>query len=186
MIPNWSRFSVGVILGLWFASMFIKGHLSVSIHELKHYILSQLVGNKFKGMRVRKHSGHVVYHYTPQTEKYNALIALAPYWFPLFTLPALLIALSISLELTKMVLMIVGFGYGVDLLLNIRDISPIQTDLTNINGGYNVGLAFVIAMNATLCTMLIAWVSLGTLGLKMLFTGHWNFMVHIVSYYRGL
>lgn len=65
----------------------------------------------------------------------------------------------------------VGAAFGADLLLNFRDVSPYQTDLTTIRGGYFVGLIYVLAMNLVIATFLLAWVMQGTSGLLTLAEG---------------
>ncbi|MCB0337386.1 MAG: hypothetical protein KDD62_13815, partial [Bdellovibrionales bacterium] len=183
---NFVQFAMGGLIGSWIAHMFIKGHSSVLIHEVKHSIVSNLVGNRAKGMRIQRKSGHFKYSYTKATEKYNALIALAPYFLPVFTFATTLAAHIIYAQTYYKLLFVVGAGFGMDMILNWRDVSPIQTDLTNITGGYKVGVAFVTLMNLAIFTFLLAWVLDGGQGLKFLFAALWESMVHVVAYYRGL
>ena len=51
------------VVGLLIGKVFIRGHVSVLIHESKHAIVSNLVGNKRKGMKIGRNSGHFVYAY---------------------------------------------------------------------------------------------------------------------------
>ena len=130
---NWTRFGMGFVIGGWFASLFLRNRLAVFIHETKHAVLSGLVGNQAKAIKVQKHTGHYEYSYTKQTKRYNAFIALAPYWLPLFSFPCILIALATGVT-QQLLLMAVGAAYGADTITNIREISPTQTDLTGIRG----------------------------------------------------
>jgi len=182
---NWFRFIAGFILGCWAASIFIRGHISVFIHELKHSIISNLVGNKARGMKIRKRSGHFEYSYTQRTAGYNAFIALAPYWLPLFLVPACIIALTLWHHDHQLAVAVIGVGFGIDAMLNLRDISRVQTDITGITGGYSVGLLYIAAINLAIFSTLAAYVSQGTYGLKYLTYSLWQFMIHIVGYYRG-
>lgn len=184
---NWCKFLSGMVLGGLIAKVMIQGHISVFCHELKHMLVSKIwANNKNKGFKIRRKSGHYKYAYSRETEKFNALISLAPYFFPLFTVPAALIAWPISYHSPHWITFILGVGYGIDCLLNVRDISPIQTDLTEITGGYNTAIAFVIAINLTIFTLLAAFVSQGVFGLQFLVHALWDFMIHIVNYYRSL
>jgi hypothetical protein len=178
------EFLIGNAFGCWFASMFINGHLAVLLHETKHSVFSSLVGNKAKKMKIKKETGSFEYSYTKDTKAYNAFIALAPYWMPLFTLPTVgAIALLVGQpSLTS--LFVVGAAYGADTFLNVRDIHRRQTDIINIRGGYMFGLLYIIAMNLALLTMLLAWVMQGYLGLKLLLYGLWKLVVGIVAYYQ--
>lgn len=178
------RFGIGVFIGVWLAQGFLKGRFSVAIHEFKHRLISGLVGNKHKGFVVKKNSGEYRYEYTKETAQYNAFIALAPYWVPLFTGIALLLSLTLWRHNHTLIPLVVGVAYGVDLLMNTRDISPHQTDLTLTRGGYQVGVLYVIVMNATIFSYLISWVMQRLYGLKYLGYGLWQFVLHIVSYYR--
>lgn len=179
------RFLAGFVVGGWFASTLIKGRHAVLIHEVKHAIISGFAGNKWKRMKVKGDSGYFRYAYSKSTAEYNAFIALAPYWLPLFTLPALLIALPIWWHSHELVIVIVGIGYGADCILNIRDISPVQSDITHITGGFNVGLSYIVVINLAVVTILLAWVMEGVTGLTFLLFGLWKICLHIVAYYQA-
>lgn len=183
--PRWTQFGLGGILGLWLAGVLVRGRRSVFLHEWKHDIVSVLFfGNRPGKFKIGPDSGHLAYRYTHRSAPGNAFIALAPYWLPLLT--AIIGGTAcIVLRDAPATLLIMGAAYGADLRLNIRDIHPRQTDITNITGGYRVGLLYIFAMNLTLFTVLAAWVSQGVLGLKYLLYGLWQLVLHIVSYYRA-
>src|SRR5258708_2545010 len=65
------------------AHFLIRAYLSVCIHECKHMICALLAGDKAKGMKIARGSGHFEYAYNEETAGYNAFIALAPYYIPL-------------------------------------------------------------------------------------------------------
>lgn len=182
---NGGRFLLGVMLGAWLSYAFLKGHVSVLIHEFKHALISNLVGNKWKGMKVKENSGHFEYAYSKSTAAYNAFISVAPYWLPVFTLPLLGISLALWYGNHQLIVFVVGIGYGADLICNTRDISPIQTDLTEINGGYGVALIYVLAINIVVFSLLIAWVFQGLFGLKYLLFGLWHFLLNIIMNLRA-
>ncbi len=161
-------FLASCLLGAILAQVCIRGHISVLLHEFKHSLISNLVGNKFKEMQINEHSGHVSYSYTKRTAHYNAFIALAPYITPVFTFVSILIAIACLRHTEIGTLMIVGLAYGADLLLNTRDISPVQTDITLIRGGYSVGLLYIAAWNFILAALILAWALQGTEGLLTL------------------
>ena len=183
---NWELFGVGVLVGLLVAKSFFVNHLSVACHELKHYLLARLAGNKFKNMNVKQRSGHMTYSYTKSSKKFNALIALAPYWFPLMTIFAIFLSIPAYFSFPDAVFAIVGIGVGADFLMNMRDISPIQTDLTKIRGGMKVALAFIVGMNLSLLTIIAAWVSQGFVGIKLLGIKLFDIIVSIYQYYTNL
>jgi hypothetical protein len=158
-------FLMSCLCGAALAKAVIRDHLSVLLHEFKHRLIANLVGNKFKGMKINKNSGHVVYTYTKKTAHYNAFISLAPYIVPIFTFVTTLIALASLRGDPLMILVVVGLGYGADLLLNIRDISPIQTDISLIRGGYSIGLLYIIAWNLMIAALVLAWAFQGIAGI---------------------
>ncbi len=163
-----TRFFVTVLIGAVLAQLCIRGHLSVLIHEFKHSLISNLVGNRHRGLKIGRDSGHYAYAYSKRTAHYNAFISLAPYITPVFTFLAVLAALIFFREDRQVAVAVVGCGYGIDLLLNMRDISPIQTDISLIRGGYGMGLLYIAAWNLLTLAVLLAWVFQGSHGLFLL------------------
>jgi len=155
--------------GAFLAKILIRKHISVLIHEFKHSLVANLVGNKHKDMKIEENSGYYQWLYTPRTAHYNAFIALAPYITPVFTFLAVLFVLSVAGEERILTIILVGVGYGMDLMLNIRDISPIQTDISLIRGGYKVGVLYIIGWNLLLAGLVLTWAFNGTDGLVILF-----------------
>jgi hypothetical protein len=158
------------IFGALLSHSMIRDHFSVLLHEFKHALISNLVGNKNKKMKVNRNSGHLVYAYTKKTAHYNAFIALAPYIVPLFTLFATAVSLLFAQSDPVVAAIFIGLAYGTDLLLNIRDISPIQTDITLIRGGYSVGLLYILAWNLLTASLVLAWAFQGAAGIGELFS----------------
>jgi hypothetical protein len=161
-------FATALIAGIGLAHYLVKGHLSVLIHEWKHEVVSSLVGNRNKRMEVQEHSGSLQYEYTEQTAHYNAFIALAPYILPLSTFIGILTTLAISPSDPRVPLIIIGVSYGIDLLMNARDISPIQSDIHLIRGGFYVGLLYIISWNMITTALTFAWAFNGFSGITEL------------------
>ena len=181
---RWRYFAAGGVLGAWMGHVLIRHELSIFLHELKHAIISNLAGNRDRGMKIRRRSGHFQYEYYQHTEKYNALIALAPYFLPLFTLPSLLFLLVPGWgSHPTLPLVVIGFACGADLILNLRDISGKQSDIVNIKGGFTVGLLFIGAMNIVLLSYLFAWACQGWQGLQFMLTALTKVVVSLVAYY---
>lgn len=157
------------IFGAVLAHSMIRGHFSVLIHEFKHALISNLVGNKNKKMQVNQNSGHLVYSYTKKTAHYNAFISLAPYIVPLFTFVGILLSIAVAGGDPLVALIVIGLAYGADLLLNMRDISPIQTDITLIRGGYGIGIMYILAWNLFSAALVLAWAFQGSAGVAELF-----------------
>jgi len=167
-IGNFAYFALAASIGAVIASLLVRNELSVFIHELKHSIVSNLSGNRAKGMKVRSNSGHFVYEYTEATRAYNAFISVAPYWFPFCQIIVLIPVLLFMHQSTPAAAAVMGIAFGMDLIMNIRDISPHQTDFSRLNGGYLIGTLYVSAMNIALTTILVAWILQGLPGLWFL------------------
>jgi len=173
-VANSLLFVLGALVGVILAALFIRNHISVLIHEFKHQLISNLVGNKSKGFKIDRNSGHFEYAYTKATRHFNAFISLAPYIVPLFSLLGLLIAATLFRfrpENRHYTALMLGVGYGTDLLLNLRDISPIQSDINEIRGGYCVGLTYIVIWNAVIVGMLFIVASQGVLGVLAMGAG---------------
>jgi hypothetical protein len=159
---------VGAVIGGLITHLFLRKHLSVLLHEWKHSVVSNLVGNKRKRMRIDEHSGFFEYSYTKETAHFNFLIALAPYIIPVFTLVAALTIFAVQPDAHWKSVALLGVGYGADVLMNLRDISPIQTDISLIRGGYWFGVSYIAAWNVTILALVIAWCAAGGSGLSLL------------------
>lgn len=179
-------FALGCAPGIFVAFYVLQGKYNVLVHEFKHSLISGLVGNRWRGMKVSKESGQFTYAYSKHTAAYNAFIALAPYWVPLFTFLSLLLALALWRHQPHTLAVVVGVGFGIDLVMNTRDIGPHQTDFTLIRGGFPIGLVYVVAMNLCLHSFLAAWLMQGVPGLVFLVKNLWQFLLAVVFYFRGI
>lgn len=178
-------FASSACLGACGAHYLIRHHISVFIHELKHSIASHFAGNKSKEMKINRDSGHFTYEFSKETAHLNAFIALAPYCLPLCTMPTLGVAYLFWHHDALMLVILVGAAFGADLVLNFRDVSPYQTDLTTIRGGYFIGLTYVVAMNLVIATFLLAWVMQGSTGLLRLAEGS-IFVLQRIAHRSGI
>lgn len=179
-------FACAALVGGLCAHFFIKGHISVLIHEFKHSLISNLVGNKRKGMKIDRDSGYFEYAYSKETKHFNAFISVAPYIVPVFTFIAGLIAFALFRHEHILAALVVGIGYGLDLVLNIRDISPIQTDLSLLRGGYRLGVLYVTAWNVLIFGLLLAWVLKGGAGLAHVLESISIFFVNLHQWYSEM
>ena len=157
-------FVVACALGGYLGRLVLRGSWGVFLHELKHSIVSNLSGNRAKGMEVEEETGSFAYEYTRKTAHMNAFINIAPYVFPLFTL--LLLGLgALWFPLASMPLLVLGsLGFGMDCYAHIRDVGPHQSDFQRLRGGYPIGLSFVVLVNATVFIVLLFWVLYGPSG----------------------
>ena len=145
-----------VFLGL-LIGVVVSGRIDVFIHELKHSIVSNLAGNKAKGMKIDQETGHFEYTYTKATSHLNAFISLAPYTFPLFLIGSLPLAVLLYSKDPLVARYLMSFALGIDLLQSAEDVGPYQTDFSQLRGGFFIGLIYVICFNFVLsCIVTIA------------------------------
>lgn len=174
----------GAIFGIGCSTLLLRGPISTLIHELKHKVLSGLVGNKAKRVTINGAEGAFEYEYSKETAKYNAFISLAPYFLPLFVI------LSIPFwgfrfgwgDVTRV--LILSSAWAIDLTTGIRDISPHQTDFKDIVGGFRVGLFYVILMNIIIAMILSTWIAGDWSGVIKLFSQTFAWVASTVISFR--
>ncbi len=175
----------GIIFGVGITALFLRGPISTLIHELKHKVLSGLVGNKAKKVSIDGEEGAFEYEYTKDTAKYNAFISLAPYFLPLFVI--LLIPFWGFRfgwgEATRV--LILSAAWAIDLTTGVRDISPHQTDFKDIVGGFRVGIIYVVFMNILIAMILTAWIAGDWDGVLGLFSETFVWVTSVVMWIRG-
>lgn len=177
---DWRMLLAGGALGLAIKIFLIRGRIAVFIHEYKHFVVASVVGNKIKALALNDdNSGHVQYSYTKANAHYNAMIALAPYWLPLFTAPAALTMLF-PFGASPLGLVLIATCYTVDTLTGLEDIHPRQSDINLIRGGFVVGLSYLIACHVTVGTFVLAWILGKGDGLKLLFFTLWQAVEAVV------
>lgn len=156
-IQEWYVFSMGVLsaFGLIVSSKISK--FRVFIHELKHSILVGLTGNIVKDFHVGEKTGHVQYQMYQDKVHFAPLISLAPYFFPLFSLPAVLLVIFIRELYPLQSIILLGFTLGADLTFSISEIHSHQTDFQVIVGGFFISalyLAGFYIMWSCVCAMM--------------------------------
>jgi hypothetical protein len=166
---NLLYFCGGGFVGAIMASISLRGRSYVFLHEFKHWIAAGLAGASYKKLVVGPGSGHFEFSY--RDPQYNAFIALAPYYLPLFTFLALLIGTALWRDDHAAFVVAAGVGFGIDGGLNFRDVSPHQTDFSRLIGGYWAGMVYVLAFNLAVLTTLLGYVFQGIYGIKTLVYG---------------
>ncbi|MCB0328566.1 MAG: hypothetical protein KDD70_02850 [Bdellovibrionales bacterium] len=177
--------TIGVILGWWAGYTLFRGQPSVLLHEYKHAILATLIGNKWKKLKLDGMSGAFHYTYTKDTAEYNAFISLAPYFLPVLTLLGLLLYAIVSYHSLEGAIIITTAFHGAEIYFNLKDASPIQTDLTDIRGGYYSALGYIAVSNTFITSMLFIWIIGGPDGLQLWLDGLWGLGVLLVAAVRA-
>ena len=123
-------FSLGVVL--WLIAFFgLPRPLLIYVfgHELTHALWVWIMGGRVSRFRVGREGGHIL------TDKNNFLIALAPYFFPLYSLLVLGIYGGLSLFLNmqpfgKLLYALIGVTWAFHLSFTCWMIPKNQTDLS--------------------------------------------------------
>jgi hypothetical protein len=147
-------FSLGVVLWLIaFLGLPRPVLLYVFGHELTHAVWIWLMGGRVSQFRVGREGGHVV------TNRTNFWIALAPYFFPLYSILAIALfgALSLFYNMQpygRLLYAVVGATWAFHLTFTVWMIPKNQTDLRD--HGTFFSLVVIYLMNLVLlCIMLI-------------------------------
>lgn len=156
-IARLPTFALSLLVGFIASKFFITRNNGVYFHECRHAFVSGLVGNKAVKMEVERKTGSFEYKYSKDTAKYNALISLAPYTLPLWSVLSFVLVLIAPLPAT----ILIGLGLGADVEQWWRDLSPHQSDLTQITGGVLVGILFVVVSELVTIALLTSVALLG-------------------------
>ena len=180
-------FSLGAVL--WLIAFFCLPRpilIYVFGHELTHVLWVWLMGGRVSGFRVSSEGGHVV------TSKANFWIALAPYFFPLYSILAIAIYGVLSLFLNvqpyeRLLYAVIGATWAFHFTFSCWMIPKNQTDLSD--QGTFFSLVVIYLMNLLLlCVMLIlasAQITFAGFGADLL-TNLGNFAQWIIDFFERL
>jgi len=146
-------FSLGVVLWL-IAFVGLPRPVIVYVfgHEVTHVLWVWLMGGRVSKFRVSGDGGHIV------TNRTNFLIALAPYFFPLYSVLAILVYGIASLFVNvapygQLLYAILGITWAFHLTFTCWMIPKNQTDLSD--HGTFFSLVFIYLMNLVLLSVLL-------------------------------
>jgi hypothetical protein len=163
-------FALGVGLAIFFvASNAMEGLLTI-LHELRHAAVVILTGHQFtkivfytpKERKEHKVLAKCFYYLRKGTwgRLTQSLIAVAPYSFPLLTLPTMICVMWITTTYQEIALFAVGIASGVDIGGALRDFfntnNLAKGDFNSIKFGFLIGAPFCIVANL----LVIDWVSI--------------------------
>lgn len=134
----------------------ILPRLKVCLHELKHAAIVILTGNRITDFHFEKNTGHVKFEISSRKIRFRPLIALAPYFYPLLSLPVLLISFFMWDYYILIASGLLGAALGIDLTTAWRDLHPKQTDL-KIKGGFLVFGPFLAFSNFSWLMICTIW-----------------------------
>ncbi len=162
---DWLIFGISAALSLILWSQLGLQRIRTLMHEFKHAMAVMLTGGRVDKIELLEDGGgNIQYSHYDEGRRHAAIIALAPYFFPLLSFPALLICLVSPEDERSYFLLALGFTLAADLATGTRDIGPHQTDIQHVFGKFYLAGFFIAA--ADLCWLGIAsiWVAGGRRG----------------------
>jgi len=122
--------------------------MHVMAHELTHAFWATLFGGRVKSLNVSHEGGSVT------MEKSNFLVVLAPYFFPFYTVLALLIYIIVDVKYVDYILFLIGFTYSFHLALTLYSLRQKQTDIREC--GLLFSLMFIYLANLLILAGIIS------------------------------
>jgi len=133
--------------------------LKTLIHEVKHAVVVLLTGNVLRSMYVGSGTGYVTFQLFKRKKRYAPFILLAPYFFPLLSLPLFIVILILGSEPNIDILkLLLGLALGTDLTTAYLELHPHQTDLRRVLGGRFISYLFLLAINVLWFLLVSLWV----------------------------
>jgi hypothetical protein len=153
------------LAGVLVASTLLSERIKTLMHELKHAAVVVLTGNRVKEISVGSGSGHVHYEAYKNRGHLEPFVAMAPYFFPLMSLPILISSFFIDPFYPTAALYCLGVFYGIDLTTGFLEITSYQSDLKRIYGGYIATRAFILSVTLLYLSIVLFWALSGRQGI---------------------
>lgn len=138
-------FAIGIVAYLIVHAVFFKpSYLYILGHEIMHVVATWLSGGRVSSFKVSSQGGRVA------TSKSNLFIALAPYFFPFYTIIVALLFFTVRLVYKagpqyNVFLFLLGFTLCFHIILTIDFLKIRQTDL--LHAGYLFSICLIYSVN---------------------------------------
>lgn len=153
--------SLGVLVGLNFVPRLAGSRVRVFLHELRHSIGAVLFGGKINKVEIGPERGEVEFEMPESSARYYPFICLAPYFFPVFSPPILVIVLLRSVDDQPIGAFLIGMALAIDAISAFGEIHAKQTDFRSLLGGFPVASMFLVTfffMWSSLCLLLVVFI----------------------------
>ena len=155
---SWITFAYSAAGSAALLMVFKVPTLKTFMHELKHAVVVVLTGNKLNEFKVYRDIGHVSYSMFHNKRQFAPFILLAPYFFPLLSLPALIAVICLEGYVgTHILSPILGACLAADLVSAWEELHPHQSDLKRIFGGRLFVLVFLLGANLLWISLCLIW-----------------------------
>jgi len=142
---NQKYFVIGIVAYLVVHALFFKpAYLYILGHEIMHVLATWLSGGKVTSFKVSSQGGSVA------TSKSNLFIALAPYFFPFYTIITALLFFAVKLTFAagpqyNIFIFLLGFTLCFHIILTVDFLKMRQTDL--LHAGYLFSICLIYVVN---------------------------------------
>lgn len=160
----WVSFCAAFFVALILVTRSSIQRLRTLVHELKHALLVVVTGNSVDSIEVGSGTGRVRYRMRSDKAHFGPIITLAPYFFPLLSLPVFLCALYFEGPYRLSFVIGLGVTLAFDYATNVYELHPNQTDLKAIYGGFLVAGSFLAGANLLWGLVCLIWVTAGRAG----------------------
>jgi hypothetical protein len=163
-------FGTGVLGGLIIIGTSQMHKARTFIHELKHAFVVMLTGNRVRDFHFDTHTGHVSFTMCSTKLHFAPLITLAPYFFPMFSLPLLIVCILCDQFYLYPLSFALGFALASDISLGFTELHPHQSDLHRVPGGFIFALLYLSGFHLMWTSFVLVWVFAGRNG--YIYTGY--------------
>jgi len=177
----WALFVFGFIAATSIVSTMKLHKLRTFIHELKHAVVVIFTGNRLREFHVEKHTGHVSYDLLMSRAHFAPLIILAPYFYPILSLPCLAVCLFYEQSFPELLSILLGACLATDIVMGYQEIHSNQTDLKQIFGGFFIAGLFIVTIQFMWSCICLLWVSDGLEAYKFSF---YNTVSIVTEYFK--
>ena len=136
------------------------------MHEIKHAMVVLLTGNKLKKIVAESGEGFVEYQMYKSQVLFAPLIALAPYFFPLLSLPGFVCVALYDTSFPVQGALALGFLLASDICFGIGEIHPHQTDFKQVVGGAFFSKLYLVGFYILWPCLMTLWVKSGIDGIQ--------------------
>lgn len=135
-------------------------------HELTHALWAVILGGKIKSLLVSQEGGQVT------LSKTNFFIALAPYFFPIYTFMILPFYFITAPKFHAIPAFLIGFTLALHLALTFNSLRDRQSDIWEV--GLFFSMAFIYLMNLIVIVIIISVISPEVITLPELARESWG------------
>ena len=157
----WLTFTAGGVGAVIVLCSFDLLRTRTLLHELKHALVIILTGNVVKGIYVSKSGGSVNYEMAQENFHAAPIISLAPYFFPLLSLPTLIVCCIFGAGDPQGFAFALGATLAIDLQTAFSEMRPEQTDFRKVLGGFFASALYLAGFHFMWVTVCLLWVQGG-------------------------